>query len=126
MRIGELARKAGVSRDTIRFYEKQGLLAAETREDGNNYKRYPDSAVFTIEVIRDAQAAGMSIGDVAILLSQLDAIDDEDLDGIAFLDARIAETKARIAASARFLNVLHQTRAALIRAPYPDGEEPDP
>ena len=118
MRIGELARRAGVSRDAIRFYERQGLLACEAREDGNNYKDYPDDAVMTLEVIRDAQAAGLSIADLTVLLSQLASETGEDFDGDRFLAAKIAEVETRIAASERFLETLKRTRVALERAPY--------
>lgn len=118
MRIGELAKKAGVSRDTIRFYEKQGLLNCEAREADNNYKSYPEDAVMTIAVIRDAQAAGMSIADLTVFLSQLHAAIGDDFDGFEFLDEKIRETKERIAASERFLDVLQKTRSALVIAPY--------
>ena len=120
MRIGELAKKSGVSRDTIRFYEKQGLLHCEAREAENNYKSYPDDAVMTIAVIRDAQAAGMSIGDLTVFLSQLHAAYGDDFDGFAFLDEKIRETEERIAASERFLDVLTRTRDALEVAPFED------
>ncbi len=118
MRIGELSKKSGVSRDTIRFYEKNGLLQCEEREAENNYKSYPEDAVMTIAVIRDAQAAGMSIGDLSVFLSQLHAAYGDDFDGFEFLDKKIRETQERIAASERFLSVLQKTRSALKIAPY--------
>ena len=118
MRIGELSKKAGVSRDTIRYYEKQGLLRCEAREAENNYKSYPEDAVMTIAVIKDAQAAGMSIGDLTVFLSQLHAAYGDDFDGDAFLVEKIRETEERIAASVRFLEVLKQTREALEMAPF--------
>lgn len=118
MRIGELSKKSGVSRDTIRFYEKQGLLQCEAREADNNYKSYPEDAVMTIAVVRDAQAAGMSIGDLTVFLSQLHSAHGDDFDGFTFLDAKIQETEDRIAASERFLDVLKKTRAALEIAPF--------
>ncbi len=118
MRIGELSKKSGVSRDTIRFYEKQGLLQCEAREAANNYKSYPEDAVVAISVIRDAQAAGMSIGDLTVFLSQLHAAYGDDFDGFMFLDEKIRETEERIAASERFLDVLKRTRKALKIAPY--------
>ena len=120
MRIGELARLSGVSRDSIRFYERQGLISATEREGENNYKSYPDDAVMTLEVIRDAQAAGLSIGDLSIFLSQLGAENCEDFDGDTFLAEKIAEVEARLEGSRRFLDILMETRAALERAPYED------
>ena len=124
MRIGELARRTGFSRDAIRFYVRQGLIhAGQSREGTNNYKSYGEDAVMTLETVRDAQAAGLRVADLTVLLTQLAAADAEDIDGDAFLADKIAEVEARSEASARFLETLRETRAALIRAPYPlDGK----
>ena len=44
MLIGELSKSSGLTRDTIRFYEKQGLITLGRRERRvNNYKEYPNS-----------------------------------------------------------------------------------
>jgi len=40
MQIGELAERSGLSRDTLRFYEKRGLIASLRRPNG--YRHYPD------------------------------------------------------------------------------------
>ncbi len=123
MRIGELAKRTGLSRDTIRFYERQGLIRAEeNRELSNNYKSYPEDAVLTLDVVRDAQSAGLSLTDLTVFMSQLVAEDAEDFDGDAFLAAKIAEVEARISASKRFLKTLKDTRHALAIAPYDAGE----
>ncbi len=123
MRIGELARRTGFSRDAIRFYERQGLISAEeSREKTSNYKSYPEGAVMTLEVVRDAQSAGMSIGDLTIFLSQLASENDDDFDGDAFLASKIEDIEARIAASERFLQTLRETRHALAIAPFGTGE----
>ena len=121
MRIGELARRADVSRDTIRFYERHGLIrsSVDPKAD-NNYRIYPEDTVLTLEVIRDAQAAGLSIADITLFLGQFMAekAGPEGVEG--FLDAKIAEVGTRITASERFLTMLRDTRAALARAPQ-DG-----
>lgn len=118
MRIGELSKRSGVTRDAIRFYERSGLITAGKREVENNYKNYPESALFALETIRDAQAAGMSIEDLSKLMKQLEAEDDDSFDGDLFLAEKIAEIMDRIEASQRFLTTLRQTREALARAPY--------
>ena len=111
------------SRDAIRFYEKQGLISAEeSREKTSNYKSYPEDAVMTLEVVKDAQAAGLSIGDLSVLLSQLAAEYDDDFDGDSFLAAKIEEVETRIAASERFLQTLRETRHALAIAPFGSGK----
>ncbi len=119
MRIGELAERSGVSRDAIRFYERQGLIAAQKSESqSNTYKNYPEEAVFTLEVIRDAQAAGVSIADLIVLLSQYHAADGADFDGEDFLIEKIQEVENRIEASQRFLETLRQTLRALKNAAH--------
>lgn len=121
MRIGELAKQADVSRDTIRFYERHGLICSDVDPKAtNSYRIYPEDAVLTLEVIRDAQAAGLSIAEITIFMGQFMAQDADSCDAQVFLDARIAEVQARITASQRFLNMLRQTKDALERAPQ-DG-----
>jgi DNA-binding transcriptional MerR regulator len=120
MRIGEIAQRGGVSRDTIRLYERQGLIRSEPAESStNSYRDYPEDALFTLEIIRDAQAAGMTLADLTVFFGQLQAADD-DFDGDAFLKAKIDEVQNRIHMSRRFLNTLRQTRRALARAVFPD------
>lgn len=122
MRIGELSRRVGVSRDAIRLYERRGLITSRPDEAGaNNYRVYPEDAVLTVELIRDAQAAGVTLSDLSILLGQLAAEDGDDFDGDAFLVSKIAEVEVRIAQSQRFLETLKATRQALEDAPKDDA-----
>ena len=118
MRIGELSRRVGVSRDAIRLYERRGLIQSEAGDaKTNNYRVYPEDAVLTLELIRDAQAAGVTLADLSILIGQFAAADGEEFDGDAFLAAKIAEVEARIEQSQRFLKTLETTRQALEDAP---------
>ena len=121
MRIGELARRAEVSRDTIRFYERHGLIRSDVDpEASNSYRIYPEDTLLTLDVIRDAQAAGLSIADITLFVSQFMAQDGGAEDMQRFLDDKIAEVAGRLAASQRFLTLLEQTKQALARAPQ-DG-----
>ncbi|MDA8585450.1 MerR family transcriptional regulator [Rhodobacteraceae bacterium] len=124
MRIGELSRRTGFTRDAIRLYEREGLITAEpVREQNSNYKSYPENAVMTLEVVRDAQAAGVSIGDLSIFLSQVAAGNSDGFDGDAFLAAKIVQIEARITASERFLQWLREARHALAIAPLSGAED---
>ena len=119
MRIGELSKKTGLSRDTIRFYERSGLIQAlPEREAANNYRTYGDDALIRLELVQDAQAAGMTIADLTILVGQLSDMNSDAFDGFAFLDQKITQVKTRIAASEKFLVTLQETRDALARAPH--------
>lgn len=114
MRIGELSRRSRLSRDTLRYYERLGLIESRPGAAAtNSYRDYPDDTVFQLEQIADAQAAGLSIAELSVFLGQLDAADADTFDGEAFLDDRIAEVEARIRRARRFLAALHAARAAL-------------
>ncbi len=62
MRIGEIAAATGISRDTLRFYEKRGLLRA--RRGSNGYRDYPPEAVDWLRYIRTAQALGFTLAEI--------------------------------------------------------------
>ncbi|MEU3723495.1 MerR family transcriptional regulator [Streptomyces sp. NPDC031705] len=66
MRIGELSRRTGVNAHQLRYYEAQGLLAAERRANG--YREYDETAVLRVKQIRHLLGAGLSSEDIAYLL----------------------------------------------------------
>lgn len=63
MRIGELARRSGCDVDTIRYYEREGLLDAPQRED-NGYRRYAPTHLVQLNFVRHCRSLGMSLSDV--------------------------------------------------------------
>ncbi|MCP2329245.1 DNA-binding transcriptional MerR regulator [Hamadaea flava] len=66
MRIGELARRTGVSERSLRYYEQQGLLAAERTPGGQ--RDYPERAVDRVIRIQELFAAGLHSRKIAQLL----------------------------------------------------------
>lgn len=64
MLIGELAQKTGLSRDTIRFYEKIGLIAPSQRNGGNGYKEYDETIVERLTLITQAKALGFTLNEI--------------------------------------------------------------
>ncbi|MFT0518502.1 MerR family transcriptional regulator [Pseudomonas faucium] len=59
MKIGELARRTGLTASRIRFYEASGLI--EARRLGNGYRDYPEQTVRSLEIIACGQQAGFSL-----------------------------------------------------------------
>ncbi len=75
MLIGELSSKSGVSRDTIRYYEKLGLIRSTARYD-NNYKIYADNTIHVIHFIRVCKGLGFTLKEIH---TQLDEVFENNL-----------------------------------------------
>ena len=67
LRVGQVAEAAGVKRDTLRYYERRGLLAPPVRSAGG-HRLYDDAAVTTLRIIKAAQRLGFTLDEVADLL----------------------------------------------------------
>lgn len=100
MRISDLARSAGVGVETVRFYQRKGLLPAPTTAAAGGRHYGPEDAR-RLRFVRRAQAAGFALAEVAELI-ELDRSDDRPRarsmarERIAALDAEIARlTEAR-------------------------------
>ena len=65
----ELARRAGVSPDTLRHYERKGVLPAPPRSD-NGYRRYPEAAVARVQLIQRALAVGFTLDELSRVLRE--------------------------------------------------------
>lgn len=69
MTIGTAAREAGVGVETIRFYERRGLVAQPPKPAGSGARRYSPETVERIRFIREAQQLGFSLREIAELLA---------------------------------------------------------
>lgn len=99
MKIGQLAKSAGVSSDTVRFYERLGLLQARRRDNG--YRDYGDEAVALLQFVKLAQELGFTLAEIrgiAPLLAQggLPVADAQRFidEKLALIDQRIATLQA--------------------------------
>lgn len=117
MRIGDVAGVAGVPTQTIRFYERRGLLPPPQRR-ANGYRDYEDSAVARLRFIRRSQAAGLTLMEVSSVLALRDAGDAPCTHVQSLLAAKLAEVRDR----QRELAALETELEALITR----GEELDP
>lgn len=109
LRSGELAAAAGVNPQTLRYYERRGLLAAPDRTLGG-HRTYPDGAVTTVRVIKAAQRLGFTLDEIAELADTGRGHARSDADLRERATAKIAEIEGRIADLAAIRDTL---RAAL-------------
>lgn len=78
MLIGQLAKASGFSRDTIRYYEKIGLIELPRRaRRENNYKDYPDEVLLKLKAISHLKKLGFTLEEIREILirQQMDALD---------------------------------------------------
>ena len=64
MRIGEIAKNAGIGVETVRFYELKGLISQPLRPENGGYRDYPVDTVHRIRFIRSAQQLGFSLQEI--------------------------------------------------------------
>jgi DNA-binding transcriptional MerR regulator len=95
LRSGELARRCGISADTLRFYERRGLLPKPQRS-ANGYRRYPAAAELRVLTIRRALEAGFTIADLQGVLRERDRGGIPCRQVRAIAAERLAELSARI------------------------------
>lgn len=105
MRIGELAELTGVPAKTIRYYETIDVLPRPERL-ANGYRDYGRAAEVRLGFIRDAQAAGLSLREIASILSLRDEGKATCGHVLALLEGHLADLDRRITA-------LRQTRDQL-------------
>lgn len=109
MGIGTLARQAGVRIDTIRYYERTGLLSAKTRL-ASGYRRYGDLELSRLRFIRRAQSLGFTLSEVRELLVLSNRRDVSKVKRAA--QEKLADVEQRIAALERIRKGLTRLIAA--------------
>jgi Cd(II)/Pb(II)-responsive transcriptional regulator len=95
LKIGELANRTDCNIETIRFYEREGLLPAPARNE-SNYRLYDETHVERLTFIRHCRSLDMTLDDVRVLLRFRDAPDQQCSEVNALLDQRIAHVSRRI------------------------------
>jgi len=114
--IGEVARQAGVGVETVRFYERQGLLE-EPQRRASGYRQYDEEAVAVLRFIRRAKELGFTLREIKGLLAlRLDASATRT-DVRQQAKAKVADIEARIADLQRMRDALQN----LIKKCHGDG-----
>jgi len=95
MKIGELGGKFGVDVETIRYYEREGLLPAPARS-ANGYREYGPGQAERLAFIRHCRALDISLGDIKVLLSFLELPSRDCAHVDELVDDQLARVRARI------------------------------
>ena len=95
MRIGDLAESTGTAVETIRFYEREGLIPAAQRAD-NNYRVYTAAHAERLAFIRHCRNLDMTLDEIRTLLRLRDAPSQDCAEVNALLDEHIGHVTHRI------------------------------
>ncbi|MCO5121818.1 MAG: MerR family DNA-binding protein [Burkholderiaceae bacterium] len=114
MTIGQLAAEAGVNVESVRYYQRRGLLSTPQRAPGT-IARYSDAALTRLRFIKRAQALGFSLNDVQSLLALEDSQSCSQARGIA--EHKLAEVRHHIRALRKLEHALqaHVDRCSVTR-----------
>lgn len=108
MRIGELATAAGVNIQTVRYYERRGILAEPGRTE-NGHRHYGDESIRLVRFVKRAQALGFSLDEIVALLDLRHAtaprprVQRLTAERIAVIETKISQLEAMRAALAKLL-----------------------
>jgi DNA-binding transcriptional MerR regulator len=94
-RSGELAELTGVSSDTLRHYERKGVLARPLRQ-ANDYRQYPASALPRVRLIRRALAVGFTLDELASVLRVRDRGGAPCMELRTLAAAKLADVETRL------------------------------
>lgn len=108
--IGELARAAGVSVYTVRYYERLGLLPTAQRSEAG-YRVYSAQAVERLRFIQQAQALGFSLGEIKEILRLRYARQSPCECVRALLSRKLKDVERQMRELHRFRRLLHRTLA---------------
>jgi len=103
--IGRLAKLSGITPDTVRFYERSGLLPKPARTDGG-YREYDDAALSQVRFIRKSQSLGFSLDEIRRIMSLRGHGKETCRCVIAMAEATLSETETKLKELSKFRDKL--------------------
>lgn len=121
---GQLAQRAQINLETVRFYEQEGLLAPASRT-ASGYRKFEESAVDRLEFVRRAKALGFSLGEIRDLLIIQSEHADACVEVRGLLQAKLATIREKMIElqklEGQLSSALRKCNQALKRQPAQHG-----
>lgn len=95
LRTGQVAKQAGVNVETLRFYEREGILPAPPRLE-SGYREYPDGTVELIRFVKRAQELGFALREIKEMLSLREVPQRAAKNASRLVEMKIAEIDSKI------------------------------
>lgn len=105
--IGEVAKRAGIGVETVRFYERKGLVEPPPRSEAG-YRLYPDEAISRLRFVRRAKDLGFTLDQIGTLLDLRVGADTPCDDVRALASERLADVENKLMQLQRIAAVLQQ------------------
>jgi DNA-binding transcriptional MerR regulator len=121
LKIGEVSRRAGVGIETLRFYERSGLLNRPARSDGG-YRLYDAKALKTLEFIKRAQSLGFTLEEIKRIIAESRAGQRPCAEVRETVRKRLAQLDEQMAQIRRYRNALATTLKQWDEKGFADGD----
>ncbi len=109
--VGQVAQQAGVKIETVRYYERQGLIPPPPRRE-SGYRQYPEETVARVRFVRKAQGLGFTLREIAGLLALRVGPDTTCGDVKMRAEEKIADIEGKIRTLQRMREVLTELAAS--------------
>jgi len=110
MTIGQLAKKCNVNIETVRYYERRGLIPAASRRE-SGYRQFSDDTVKRIQFIKHSQEVGFTLKEISELLSLRVDPKTTCADIMRRTEGKISEVEKKIQALSRIKKALIKLRS---------------
>lgn len=120
MNIGELERRSGLSRHTLRYYEQLGLI--EPQRQANNYRSYSEQTVADLAFIQSVQGGGFSLAEIGDILVARRGNTIDCAQGAVLVAAKMAEIQTKITTLQAAYVFLDAERAKLEASAIANGQ----
>ncbi|MGH9820839.1 MAG: heavy metal-responsive transcriptional regulator [Pyrinomonadaceae bacterium] len=110
LQAGELARQAMVSTDTLRHYERKGVLP-RPRRGANGYRMYPKGSLERVQLVRRALAVGFTLDELARILRERDSGRTPCKEVYALAERKLSDTEEQLTTLVGLRDELRQTLA---------------
>ncbi|MGH9755406.1 MAG: heavy metal-responsive transcriptional regulator [Blastocatellia bacterium] len=121
LKIGEVARRAGLGVETLRFYERSGLLNRPARTEGG-YRLYDSEVLKTLEFIKRAQALGFTLEEIKRIIAESRAGQSPCAEVRETVRRRLAELDEQLAQIRRYRDALATTLEQWDEKGFSDGD----
>ena len=108
LKIGEVAKRTGIGIETLRFYERSGLLSQPARTEGG-YRLYDSEALDTLEFIKRAQTLGFTLDEIKRIIAESRAGQSPCHEVREIVRQRLAELDERLQQMQRYREALART-----------------